>query len=176
MENEIYKAPEAELETANFDSDNVELASRGSRLAASIIDSLTVLPISILLMYFTGGFQGISEGQQPGIQYTVILTLVSSAIFLVIHGKIMLRDGQTWGKRLLKIKIVTTDGGHADLKALSKRYGLYWGLSIVPGVGHLLGIINILFVFSKSKKCLHDHVGGTKVIKLADKSSPLGTA
>ncbi|MFT2089957.1 RDD family protein [Paraglaciecola sp. 2405UD69-4] len=164
MENEIYKSPEAELVPQVDDIDN-ELASRGARFLASIIDSLTILPISLTIMYLTGGFEGIAEGQQLSILYTLTLALVSTVIFLLIHGKIMLRDGQTWGKKSQSIKIVTVDGEHADLKTLAKRYGFYWVIPQIPLVGQFINLVNVLFIFSKSKRCIHDHVGGTKVIK-----------
>lgn len=165
MENEIYKSPKADLETA-IETDNTNLASRGSRFVASIVDALTILPITLPLMYFTGGFEGVFEGQQPSLIYTLTMALVGMAIFLVIHGKIILRDGQSWGKKSQNIKIVTIEGDHADIKCLAKRYGFYWGVPQVPVVGPLINMVNILFIFAKSKRCLHDHVAGTKVVRV----------
>ena len=164
MEKDIYNPPESNLEVGS--SDGSILASRWSRLWASLIDVLTVIPITIPLYYFTGGFDGISQGVEPSVSYLLVMFLISTAIFLAIHGKIMLRDGQTWGKKAQNIKIVTIDGEHADLAVLAKRYGFYWGVSQIPVVGQLLSMVNILFIFTKSKRCLHDHVGGTKVVQV----------
>ena len=58
MEDNIYKAPQADLKTPQAD-DNF-LASRWSRLAAAIIDGFIYMPIMLPLMYFTGGFDGVT--------------------------------------------------------------------------------------------------------------------
>lgn len=145
--------------------DGQELATRGSRFSASIIDAITVTPIVWLIMYFTGGYDGFAEGQLPSLLYTLTFGLIGTATFLLIHGKLLLRDGQTWGKRLENIKIVTIEDKHANLSTLSKRYVFYWGLPLIPIVGHFISMINILFIFSKSKRCIHDYIGNTKVVQ-----------
>jgi uncharacterized RDD family membrane protein YckC len=160
MENTTNNLDEAAMDVENT---NI-LASRWSRLWASLIDALTIIPITIPLMYFTGGFDGISEGIEPSLTYTLVMGLVGISIFLIIHGKFIVRDGQTLGKKTQNIKIVTTEGLHPDISVLAKRYGFYWGVSLIPVIGQLISMVNILFIFSKSKKCIHDHVGGTKVI------------
>ena len=160
MENTVSGTDEANVGGTN----NTISASRWSRFWASLIDALTIIPITIPLMYFTGGFEDISEGIEPSLAYTLIMSFISTVIFLIMHGKFIIRDGQTIGKKLQKIKIVTIDGHHAEIPALIKRYGFYWFVPLVPVIGQLLNIANILFIFSKSKRCLHDYVGGTKVI------------
>lgn len=147
-------------EGKNYD----DLASRWTRLGAAFIDGLTIMPITLPLMYFTGGFDGLSEGLQPSLSYTLLMGLTSIAIFLLIHGRFLVRDGQTLGKKFLDIKIVGLSGEHASVQVLAKRYGFYWLIPLIPGVGALLNMVNILFIFGKSRRCLHDHVGGTKVV------------
>ncbi|NRB39794.1 MAG: RDD family protein [Pseudomonadales bacterium] len=167
MEKSIYSPPESELEPElelEITDDRV-LASRWSRLWASMLDALTITPITVPLMYFTGGFDGISEGVQPSLSYTLVIALIGAIVFLVIHGKIIIRDGQTWGKKALNIKIVTMSGEHPSIQTLAKRYGFYWGVPQIPTIGQFLSIINILFIFSKSKRCIHDHVAGTRVVE-----------
>ena len=115
-------------------------------------------------MYFTGGFDDISEGIEPSLFYTLAISLVGVALFLLIHGKFLVRDGQTLGKKALNIKIVTVAGQHADVTTLAKRYGFSWLIPLIPVIGPIINMVNILFIFTKSKRCLHDHVGGTKVI------------
>jgi len=164
MENEIYKSPKAELET-NLIENETKLATRSSRFFAATIDTFTIMPVMILITYFTGGFEGIADGHQPPLQYSLILALVYTALFLLVHGKIMLRDGQTWGKKALNIKIVTVDGDHVSLSTLAKRYGFYWGLPLVPVGGQFINLASILFIFSKPRRCFHDYVGGTIVVQ-----------
>lgn len=163
MENNIYSTPESDLEIDN--PDDCILASRWSRVWASLIDGLTIIPIIIPLMYFTGGFDGIADGIQSSLSYTLVMALISTVIFVVIHGRGIVRDGQTWGKKSQNIKIVTIEGEHPNIHTLAKRYGFYWLIPNIPVIGQFINMINILFIFSKSKRCLHDHVGGTKVVK-----------
>lgn len=163
MDNNVYSAPDSNLEQIR-DEEGVP-ATRGSRLLASIVDGLTILPITMPIVYFTGGFDGLKEGVQPSLAYSLMMLLVGAAIFVVIHGKIMLRDGQTWGKKTQNIKMVTLDDGSVTAAILLKRYGFYWFIPYIPVVGQILSMINILFIFGKSKRCLHDYVAGTKVVK-----------
>lgn len=166
MENEIYQPPKSDVEI-NEPGDG-ELASRWSRLWASLLDVLIIMPITIPLMYFTGGFDGIEAGVQPSLTYTLTMAVISIAIFLVIQGKIILRDGQTWGKKALKIKMVTMDGKLPSRQDFAKRYGFYWVIPQIPVAGGFINMINICFIFSESKRCLHDHIGGTQVISVKD--------
>jgi uncharacterized RDD family membrane protein YckC len=39
-------------------------------------------------------------------------------------------------------------------------------LSQVPIVGPWLGIFDVVFIFRKNKRCLHDYVAATVVVKL----------
>lgn len=140
------------------------LASRWSRVGASLIDALTIIPITLPLMYFTGAFENMSEGVQPSISYSLAITLVGIILFLMIHGYFLCRDGQTLGKKVLNIKIVTLDGHLPSIATLAKRYGFYWVVPSIPVIGGLLNLVNLLFIFSKSRRCIHDHFGGTKVV------------
>lgn len=162
MENIINSSNESKEDIESTDVS--VLASRWDRLCASLVDALTISPITIPLIYFTGGFDGISKGIKPSLSYSLTMALISTAIFLIIHGKFIVRDGQTLGKKALKIKIVKTNGQHADIPTLAKRYGFFWCIPQIPAIGEIINTVNILFIFSKSKRCLHDHVGGTKVI------------
>ena len=162
MEDVMTDKDESKMDLENTDGDM--LASRWSRLGAAIIDGLTMIPITLPLMYFTGGFDDISKGIEPSVSYFLALSIAGMAVFLLIHGKFLVRDGQTLGKKVLNIKIVTLAGRHADVPTLAKRYGFSWLIPLIPVIGPIINMVNILFIFTKSKRCLHDHVGETKVI------------
>ena len=162
MEKNIYSAPESNLEN-NDSSESVD-ATRISRLLASFVDGLTILPFTAALMYFTGGFDGFKEGVQPSFSYTLIMGLIGIGIFVLMHGKIMIRDGQTWGKKAFNIKMVSLDGSNVTGAMLLKRYSFYWLVPQVPVAGQILSMINILFIFGKTKRCLHDYIAGTRVV------------
>jgi len=162
MDKNAYTAPESEVEI--LDENESPLASRWSRLGAAIVDGLSILPLTIPLMYFTGGFDGIAEGIEPPFHYTLAMSIASIIIFMMIHGHFLVKSGQTLGKKALGIKIVTMDNKLPPIGHLAKRYGFYWLLPIIPIAGQLINLVNILFIFSKSKRCLHDHIGNTKVV------------
>lgn len=140
----------------------IELASRWDRLWASIIDGLMIMAVTIPLIYFTGGFD---DSKEPSLVYLLLVTLVATAVFFLINGKLLASSGQTVGKRFLGIKIVALDGAKADVQPhLIKRYAFYMMIGVLPVIGTILSNINILFIFGKSKRCLHDHIAATKVI------------
>ncbi|MCJ8315076.1 MAG: RDD family protein [Saccharospirillaceae bacterium] len=166
MENNLYTPPSAELHSADENLTEVELASRWSRLFASLIDGLVMAIFTVPLMYFTGGFDGLKEGIQPGLIYTLAIALVGIIVFIIIHGYFLINTGQTIGKKILSIQIVTLDNQQVTLNVLLKRYGFFFGIPQIPVVGPFINGVSLLFIFSESKRCLHDHVGGTKVINL----------
>jgi uncharacterized RDD family membrane protein YckC len=166
MEENIYTPPKSELETHDPSVDGRQLASRWSRLGACLLDALTVLPITLPLMYFTGGFEGAMNGVQPSMLYSLAITLAGVVWFLLIHGYFIVRDGQTLGKKALGIGIVTLDGKLAPISLLAARYGFYWLTPIIPIIGSILSLVNAVFIFSKTKRCLHDRIGGTKVVRV----------
>jgi len=39
-------------------------------------------------------------------------------------------------------------------------------VSQVPQVGGLIGLVDILFIFGKERRCLHDLLAGTRVVNV----------
>lgn len=162
MESNNYAAPEAELETKN-DQEAV-LASRWARLGAAIIDGLImIIPAFLVTFLFIGSFD-MEAMAEISLFTNFIIGLVNIALFFVIHGKVLFSNGQTWGKRVAGIKIVKMSNEQMDNFTLIKRYAFYFGVSIVPLIGGLLSLVNVLCIFAGSKRCLHDHVAGTQVV------------
>jgi uncharacterized RDD family membrane protein YckC len=165
MTNNVYSTPESQLVNP-VSSDVQTLASRWARLGASLIDSLIISVIVLPVMYFTGGFDGVSTGVQPSIGYSLIMGLLSIGVFLVINYRSLVASGQTVGKKVLEIKIVDLDGNLPTLRDhLLKRYGVYMLTAQVPMVGPVLNLINICFIFGAEKRCVHDLIAKTKVVK-----------
>lgn len=163
MENNIYKAPESQLTTAS--ETQTELASRISRLLASIIDGLTIALVTLPLMYFTGGFDGVTTGQQPPFLYSLGIGIVGIVVYFLINWNFLNSAGQTVGKKVMNIKVVTLEG---ELPTMSnhflKRYAVYFLPGQVPVAGQLFSIVNILFIFGPQRRCIHDFAAGTKVV------------
>lgn len=164
MENEVYKAPESDV-TVDTEGTATILASRWSRLGAAIVDGIIMGVVILPLMFFTGVFSTISEGDDPSFLLMLGLTVVSIIVFVLINGKLLVNHGQTIAKRLFNIRIVLIDDKQADVTALVKRYGFSILVPQIPMVGPLINLVNILFIFSSSKRCIHDLIANTKVVK-----------
>ena len=167
MSDNIYAAPQANLtQTSNDDKDDVTLATRWSRLWSSLIDSLTIMAVSIPTMYFTGGLELIIQGIQPSFIYNISIAALSITVFFIINFKLLKNQGQTIGKKILKIKIIDLNGNLPDFNTqILKRYATYFLPGQIPVAGQIFSLINILFIFGKKKRCIHDFVAATKVIK-----------
>ena len=162
MEKDIYSAPKADL---NNDVTVGPLASRWARLFGSIVDSLIMGLVMLPIMYFTGYFDGFADGNQPSLVHAFALGLAGCLAFVLINWHFLKTSGQTIGKKALGTKIVTDTDQLPDTPTLLKRYGVYFGLSMVPIIGSILSLLNIVFIFGGEKKCLHDRAAVTKVVK-----------
>jgi len=164
-ENNIYASPVSDPQMADDPNSSDHLATRLSRLGASILDSLILMVVIIPVMLMSGYIDMITSGQQPSLLFQLGLGILGVVIFLVINFKLLLRDGQSLGKKVAKIKVVRMDNSKLDSGTIFKRFGFYYILGNIPVVGGLLSLINILFIFAKDQRCLHDKLGDTKVIK-----------
>lgn len=172
MTNNIYQAPEAELTLASDENKPQNFASRWARLGASVIDFLVMIPILIFSAYvvlrnadtFTGTGNDVEANSYIFLFLFLLVILLNLLLFLVINGKGLKRNGQTIGKRMCNIKIVNLSGVKATKTAIFIRYAYYFLIPLVPILGPLLSLVGILFVFSPTKRCLHDRVAQTKVV------------
>ncbi|CAC9600118.1 hypothetical protein [uncultured Gammaproteobacteria bacterium] len=140
------------------------LASRWSRLWASLLDALIILIIAMPIIYFTNGFDNIFKGTLSA-TYALFLVAIQIVVFIALNGKLLLNKGQTIGKMVLNIKIVTLTGELPSVKQhLIKRFGVYLLTSQIPFIGQFLSMINILMIFGKKKRCAHDYFAGTMVV------------
>ena len=143
-----------------------ELAGRGVRLGAAIIDGiilgLVIWPYAMTTEYWARAMQG-----QVEMSDLLQLSLVSLIAFLLLHGYLLHTSGQTIGKRLLGIRIVSAVDG--QLLSVGKLFGLRYVpiqiASVIPVIGNILPLVDALFIFREDRRCLHDIIAGTKVVK-----------
>lgn len=157
-----YEAPKAELIVETKTGD---LATRGARLGGSLIDGLITMSIIWPAMYFLGIFSRTMEGIQRT-EDMLIMTAIGLASFFAINGYLLANYGQTVGKRIVKTRIVSVQDGKIlpFWKVASIRYAPLWAVSYIPFLGVVLTYINIFFIFRRDRRCLHDHIAGTKVV------------
>jgi uncharacterized RDD family membrane protein YckC len=143
-----------------------QLASRWQRLGASLLDVLIMLPITLPITYFTGGFEGITTHAKPSIGYTLLMGIVGLFVFCLLNGNLLIKNGQTIGKKIVGIKITDLKGNNPGLvQHLIPRYAFYYFIALIPIVGQYISLISVLFIFGEEKRCGHDYIASTKVLQ-----------
>lgn len=144
--------------------ETIEMAARRVRFAAALVDNLILAVFVAPVGYFLF-IDFIKVNEQPPIALWLFFVVITLAVFFAINWKLLNKNAQTIGKYAFDVRIVTSDGSKPGLMALSKRYLFYLGAPYLPIIGPLLNLIDILFIFSKEKRCLHDLIANTKVVK-----------
>lgn len=144
-------------------------AGRGVRLGAAILDTLLLLAVLLPMQWFGGYFAAAAAAGQSG--HTVPWTLqllwggIGVAVFVVVQGWPLQAGGQTWGKRVLSIRIVDLAGEKPPLwRLLALRYLPLQIVGLIPVVGLVVPLVNPLLIFRADRRCLHDHIAGTRVV------------
>jgi uncharacterized RDD family membrane protein YckC len=85
---------------------------------------------------------------------------------MLLNGYLLVTRGQTIAKASLGMRIVRPDGGEVSaFRILGLRYGIGYLANLVPVVGALFGLIDCLLIFRQSRRCLHDQIADTIVIR-----------
>ncbi|TWG23002.1 putative RDD family membrane protein YckC [Micromonospora palomenae] len=164
------------------------LASFGDRLLAVLIDglvlgaaSLVVMVPAMILMFAVvtpdltattpdGTYtepDPISDILLPLLALEAGLLLLIFAMSYVYQVELMLKTGQTVGKRVMKLRIVPLDPTTAlDRRMAAKRWAAQQvGGSIIPGFSYVDGLWQL---WDKPwQQCLHDKFARTVVVKVS---------
>ena len=149
------------------DSTTIELASIGKRFAANFIDGFVLMiPIFGLMavLYVMFGLEGLSG--QSGLLVAIIVQLVLALPTFLYEGiMLQLCQGQTVGKKAMKIKVVTAECTDISTAQSWKRAGMRQFLAVLAGHTFFLTMfLDYVFVFGKERACLHDSYAKTRVI------------
>ena len=128
----------------------MELATRGSRFAAAVVDMVLLLIPNILISVAVG-----SEPLQLVMALAVLIVVVAQIVLLA-------KRGQTIGKRMLGIRIVKTETGeNGGFITNVLLRGLANGvINVIPGYF----LVDSLFIFRQDQRCIHDFIAGTCVV------------
>lgn len=156
-------------------SDGLFLAGRLRRLVATLLDAVLVPSLTLVLVMITG----VVEDAEDYVDYwwIVWVLLLAIASYLLLNGYGLWRSGQTLGKRVMGVAIVpaspVSDGQYsrapAPLWKLICVRALFFPLlflALVPWVA-ALPVIDQLLILRKNRRCLHDLVCGTVVVRLS---------
>ncbi len=158
-----YRPPNADLVEATKSTDR---AGRGARLAASLIDAVFGMVIAVPAIWYSGILEGFPNIRPPGAAMRFGAGVFGLASATAIHGWFVATRGQTVGKLLVGLRMVRSDGSRLSL-------GRWLGLRMIPVVlvgqipviGNILVTLDALFIFRSDRRCLHDHLADTIVVK-----------
>jgi uncharacterized RDD family membrane protein YckC len=160
-----YAPPTAEVQDIYDPTAPMELADRGTRLAAAIVDGIIIgcmwyLPF-VVAMIVGGGFD--ADGPDGGVILGgALFATAGFAVWCWFTVRYVLANGQSIAKRMLGIKVVRSDGSPVSLGRI------FWLRNVVNGLLGIIGpyqIVDWLFIFGESRQCLHDKLADTIVIR-----------
>lgn len=161
-----YAAPDDPIDSdvpfTNPNDDLVILASRMSRLGAALLDGI----FGAVVVMIVGVIAGVSIKSLRVDPSNFVWALLPAILMVAAVQLYFLTKGQSVGKRLVGIRIVDVHTNHVP--SLGRLIGLRWlligVLQNIPYIGSFLGLANILFIFGRERRCLHDYLASTKVI------------
>jgi uncharacterized RDD family membrane protein YckC len=122
----------------------------GPRFVAYLID-IVILYVVNFVLGLLGGMLGDTA--------TLIVSLLSIVISIGYFVYFWTSSGQTIGHSIMKIKVVTVDGGKLDMGKAILRYVGYLISGAIIGLGFLW------VLFDANKQGWHDKIAGTYVVK-----------
>jgi uncharacterized membrane protein SpoIIM required for sporulation/uncharacterized RDD family membrane protein YckC len=157
-----------DIETPELVVLSYTIAGLGSRVYAALIDLL--ICATVLIVFAIGAVvltaHSRSTPTQPASSTAWAFAMIILFQFAILWGYYLLfegfNDGQTPGKRLLKLRAVR-DGGYSIGFAASAVRNLMRIVDLQPAFSYAIGIGSVLF--TKSGKRLGDIVAGTIVVR-----------
>lgn len=144
----------------------LHMASRLSRWAARVIDS-SILQLLPLFLWFAA-ISDVSEDPDVArseLRFTLFVIGGWILICFVINIILLARNGQSMGKLILGVKIVGADGHPCFWRIIFIRILAMNALALIPIVGPVLMIVNVLMIFRENRRCLHDEFADTIVVR-----------
>lgn len=158
---------QVDVETPEHVSVGYELADMGSRFTAMLIDGL-VLVILMLVLFLgllaLGVIGAVGLGASAG--FEMVLAVLVLVMFLVFWGYYVFyegfRDGQTPGKKAMRIRVVQDGGYPLSFRAAAVR-NLLRIVDMQPGASW--GVAGLMMMLHPRTKRLGDLAAGTVVVR-----------
>ncbi len=151
-----YAPPQAVVADVIDPAAGIQLADRGTRLGAALLDGL-ILVVMVYLPFMLSVAVG-GKGSWIGL----VVAGIGLIVWLFFTVKFLGENGQSIGKKACKIKILRKDGSEVSISRVIIGRNVVNGLlGIIP----LYGFIDPLFIFGNARRCVHDYIADTIVIK-----------
>jgi len=173
-----YAPPRTNVALPDPEAAELEPADRGTRLGANLLDGLISGLPAIALIWGLLAFLGYglfdADAAEPSEWLLSLLSvIIAGGLYLAINGHLLARYGQSVGKRVCGLRIIRQDGGPLTLwDAFVKRYLSILLLGQIPIAGNLVSLVDALFIFRADRRCLHDLLAGTLVVKERSRRLP----
>lgn len=143
------------------------LATRGARLIAWIFD-LAFLALALLMITILEGRDIASLLTEPRSLSRLgeIADLLPPALlYFLVNGYLLSKRGQSVGKFLVGIKIVDVRGTQSGLvKLFLIRWLPFYTIQMVPVIGQIVFVLDVIAILRNSRRCLHDSLVKTTVV------------
>lgn len=157
-----------DIETPELVVLSYTIAGVGSRALAALMDSLICLMAIIGVVFVLGALAPVRTSNKASAFDAWAVAIFVLAIFALLWGYYVLfeglADGQTPGKRMLRLRVVK-DGGYSVTFGASAVRNLIRFVDIQPMPLYTVGILSV--VLTKSGKRIGDIVAGTIVVREA---------
>jgi uncharacterized RDD family membrane protein YckC len=163
-----YAPPQAVVQDVVDPNAGVVLAERGTRLGAVMLDGVIFMVMVYAPLVATAIMSGLAQRSHDESRASAMLavggaaTLIGLGVWSWLTIKYVRSNGQSIAKKVVGIKVVRTDGTPISVARLFwVRNVLNALISMVP----LYGFIDSLCIFGEARRCLHDQIADTIVIK-----------
>jgi uncharacterized RDD family membrane protein YckC len=138
-----------------------QLGGRGARLVALLLDGI----IGGVLGGLIGGLGAVGADPETGPNVTLMSIAGLLVLAYVIWQLWMLStQGQTLGKKLMNLRVVKLETGRNGGFVTNVLLRALVGQGIL-GIIPLYGLVDALFIFRDDRRCIHDLVAGTAVVR-----------
>jgi uncharacterized RDD family membrane protein YckC len=138
-------------------------ATHGDRLGGAILDGLISLAAAL-----PGLFIIIASGRNEVMMIGGFVVVFLGVLAIEIYQWVLIStSGQSIGKKVVGTRIVDFDNGSNPgfVKAVILRIWVVGLIGAVPYIGGCFGLINILWIFGSERRCLHDLIANTRVVR-----------
>jgi uncharacterized RDD family membrane protein YckC len=154
------------------------LAGLGLRFGAAFIDgflkSLCLIPLSLVFVDLVRiSLENPSQPLTPeqvseAIMPAYMQCLPLYGILALVQVTLLCLRSQTIGKLLLRIQIVEVQTGQpgGPVRAFLLRALIPTMIEFIPFIGFVFWLVDTCFIFRADRRCIHDLLAGTRVVKI----------
>lgn len=163
-----YAAPVARIDDPP--AQDLVLADRGLRLVAALIDAAVWVATTIPVFAAIPVLDRAGAGSGPEGRFAFLLAaglMLAGMVAVLAWNLVWLhRHGQTVGKRLVRVKVLRSDGSHCAVwRIVFARWLPVTLLGMIPVLGYGVSLVDCLMIFRADRRCLHDLIADTIVVR-----------